>query len=98
MSDIDDLLAAIDARERKFGGTIRPPVSPEAITRLRRLARDKLRTDLPEGYVTLLGKTDGLDFNSYGIYAATEQKKPYRPGFVEVNEILSVGGERYVFY
>jgi hypothetical protein len=36
--------------------------------------------------------------NGYGIYAATEQKRPYWPGFVEVNGILSAGGERYVFY
>ena len=98
MSEIDDLLAGINAEERKFKQPIRPPASPEAITRLRKLARDTLRTDLPEGYVTFLGKTDGLDFNGYGIYAATEQKKPYRAVFVEVNEILSVGGERYVFY
>jgi hypothetical protein len=98
MSDIDDLLAAIDARERKFGGTLEPPASPEAIERLRRLARDTLRTDLPEGYVTFLRSSDGLDFNNCEIYAATERKKPYMAGFVETNQILTVGGERYVFY
>jgi hypothetical protein len=98
MSEVDDLLAVINAELRQFGHTVRPPASPEAIERVRRIARDKLRTDLPESYLTFLGRTDGLDFNGYGIYAATEQKKPYRPGFVEVNEILSVGGERYVFY
>jgi hypothetical protein len=98
MSDIDDLLAAIEARERKFGCMIRPPATPEAIERLRRFARDTLRTDLPEGYLTFLGRNDGLDFNSYVIYAATEQKKPFLSGFVEANERLGRPEGRYVYY
>jgi hypothetical protein len=99
MSDIEDLLAAIDARKRKFARTMRPPASPEAIERLRRYARDTLRTDLPESYVTFLGMTDGLVFNSYAIYAATEQRKPYfLSGFAEANEILGTSDDRYVFY
>ena len=89
MSDIDDLLAAISARKRKFADTISPPASPEAIERLRRYARDTLMTNLPEGYLTFLRSADGLVFNSYKIYAATEQRRPYYlPGFVEVNEVL----------
>jgi hypothetical protein len=36
MSDIDDLLAAIDARKRKFGCMLRPPASPGAVERVRR--------------------------------------------------------------
>ena len=65
---------------------------------MRRIARDKLQTDLPEGYLTFLGRADGFNFNGYTIFAATEQEEPNRAGFVEVNEILSVGDERYVFY
>jgi hypothetical protein len=98
MSDIDELLAAISADLREFGQTLRPPASPEAIERVRRIARDKLQTDLPEGYLTFLGRADGFNFNGYTIFAATEQEEPNRAGFVEVNEILSVGDERYVFY
>jgi hypothetical protein len=99
MSDIDDLLAAIDARKRKFARTMRPPASAEAIERLRRFAWDTLRTDLPEGYVTFLGRSDGLSFNGYEIYAATEQRKPYYlSGFVEANEILGGPDAEYVFY
>ena len=98
MSDIDDLLAAVNTRKRAFAEMIQPPASPEAIARLRRLARDALRTDLPESYVTFLRRNDGLAFNNCEIYAATERKKPYLPGFVEVNEILIEGGRRYVFY
>ena len=98
MSDIDNLLAVIDAQERKFRRTIRPPASPEAIEGLRKFARDTLRTDLPQGYVTFLGKTDGLVFNGYEIFAAAQHRKPYQPGFVEANEILRASDDRYVFY
>jgi hypothetical protein len=53
MPDVDNLLAVIDGQERKFGRTIRPPASPEAIERLRRCARDSLGPDLPESYDVL---------------------------------------------
>ena len=98
MSDIDDLIAAINADKRRFAQVIWPPASPEAIERLRRFARDTLRTKLPEGYVTFLGKSDGLAFNDYEIYAATEHKEPNLSGFVEVNEILGGPDGRYAFY
>jgi hypothetical protein len=42
MSDVDDLLAEINAEQREFEQTIWPPASPDAIARLRRLARDAL--------------------------------------------------------
>jgi hypothetical protein len=89
MSDVDKLLAVIDAEERKFGETIQLPASPEAIERLRRFARDSLRTDLPEGYVTFLGRTDGLVFNGYEIFAATQHKKPYQPGLSKPTRSLA---------
>lgn len=59
MSDIDDLLADINAEQREFAQMIWPLASPDAIERLRRFARGTLRTDLPEGYVTFLGRNDG---------------------------------------
>jgi hypothetical protein len=94
MSDIDDLLVTINADAQM----IRPPASPEAIERLRRFARETLRTDLPEGYVTFLRRNDGLVFNGYSVYAATELKKPYLAGFVETNEILGEGDDRFAYY
>lgn len=98
MSDIDDLISAINADKRRFAQVIWPPASPEAVERLRKFARDTLRTNLPEGYITFLGRNDGLAFNDYEIYAATEHKKPNLSGFVETNEILSRAEGRYVFY
>jgi hypothetical protein len=98
MPDIDDLLAAIEARKLKYGYMIRPPASPEAIERLRKFARDRLRTDLSEDYVTFLGRNDGLVFNAYMVYGATEHRKPYLSGFIEANEIYNRMEPRYVYY
>jgi hypothetical protein len=98
MSDIEDLLANINAEKREFAQTIWPPASADAIARLRQLARDTLRTDLPEDYVTFLGRNDGLDFNGYVIYGATEHAEPFLSGFVEANERLGGPQDRYVYY
>jgi hypothetical protein len=96
MSDIDDLIADINAEKRQFRQTIRPPASADAIARLRTLARDTMQTDLPEDYVSFLGRNDGLNFNGYVIYGATEQREPFLSGFVEANERL--GDDKYVYY
>ena len=53
---------------------------------------------MPEGYVTFLRRHDGLVFNGHVIYAATENKKRYTMGFIEVNEGLGEGDDRFVFY
>jgi hypothetical protein len=98
MSEIDELLAAIYAWKREFSQMIRPPASPEAIERLRRFARDTLRTDLSESYLTFLGRNDGLIFNTYEIYGATQHKKPFLEGFVEANEAYHGMDARYVYY
>ena len=98
MSDIEDLLGDINAEKRKFKQTIWPSASPDAITRLRRLAWDMLQTDLPEDYLTFLGRNDGLDFNGYVIYGATEHQAPFLSGFVEANERLGGPQDRHVYY
>jgi hypothetical protein len=98
MSDIDDLLAEINIEQREFAQTIWPPAPPDAIARLRRVARDTLQTDLPEDYVTFLGGNDGLDFNGHVIYGATEHREPFLSGFVEANERLGGPQARHVYY
>jgi hypothetical protein len=98
MSDIDEPLAQINAEQRDFEQTIWPAASPDAIVRLRRLAWDALRTDLPEDYVRFLNRNDGLDFNGHVIYGATKHKEPFLSGFVEMNERLGGPQARHVFY
>jgi hypothetical protein len=48
--------------------------------------------------VRFLGRNDGLDFNGYVIYAATEHKEPFLSGFVEANERLGGPQARHVYY
>jgi hypothetical protein len=98
LSGIDELLAEINAEKCEFSQTIWPPASQDAIARLRRLARDTLLTDLPEEYVTFLGRNDGLDFNGYVIYGATEHQEPFLSGFVEANQRLGGPQASHVFY
>ena len=98
MSAIDELLAKINAEQREFDQTIWPPASPDAIARLRTAARDTLQTGLPEEYVTFLGRNDGLDFNGYVVYGATEHKEPFLSGFVEANERLGGAQARHAYY
>ena len=74
MSAIDDLLVKINAEQREFDQTIWPPASPDAIARLRAVARGTLKIDLPEDYVAFLGRHDGFDFNGHVIYGASEHK------------------------
>jgi hypothetical protein len=47
---------------------------PDAIARLRTLARHTLQTDLSEDYAAFLGRNDGLDFNGHVIYGATNTR------------------------
>jgi len=98
MSDIDDLLADVNAEQCEFEQTIWPPASADAIARLRRFAREMLQTDLPEDYVTFLGRHDGLDFNGHVIYGGTEHKEPFLSGFVEANERLGGPQAKHVYY
>jgi hypothetical protein len=98
LSDIDELLAEINAEKSEFSQPICPPASPDAIARLRNSVRDTLSSDLPEDYVAFLGKNDGLDFNGYVIYGATEHKEPFLSGLVEANERLRGDQAKHVFY
>jgi hypothetical protein len=97
MSATEALLQRIDAEKRAYDQTIWPPAE-EAIDRLCSHARETLKTNLPEGYVALLRRRDGVDFNSYAIYGATEHKQPFLAGFIESNARLADPPSRFVFY
>lgn len=98
MSATEDLLQRIDAEKREYDQTIWPPASEEAINRVRSYARDTLQAELSDGYVALLRRNDGVNFNSYFIYGATEHKEPFLGGFIEVNARLADPPSRFVFY
>jgi hypothetical protein len=98
MSITEDLLQRIDAEKREYDQTIWPPATQEAIDRVRSYTRDVLQAELSESYVAFLRRNDGLNFNSYAIYGATEHAKPFLGGFVEVNARLADPPSRFVYY
>jgi hypothetical protein len=98
MTEVVDLLAQIDAEKRAFAQTIWPPATPDAVARLRGVAPETLGADLPEGYVSFLARHDGLDFNGFVIYGATEHLEPFLSGIVEANDRLGGQEAGYVFY
>jgi hypothetical protein len=98
MSETEDLLQRIDAEKRQYNQKIWPPATDEAIERLRAYVSRTLQAELPEDYAAFLRRNDGLDFNGYVIYGATEKKEPFLEGFVEANERLADPPPRFVFY
>lgn len=98
MSIPEDLLQRIDAEKREYDQTIWPPATQEAIDRVCGYARDMLQAELSESYVAFLRRNDGLNFNSYTIYGATEHAKPFLGGFIEVNARLADPPSPFVYY
>ncbi|QHN03663.1 SMI1/KNR4 family protein [Granulicella sp. WH15] len=98
MSRIEGLLQRIDGEKREYDQTIWPPATEETIDRLRNSAHETLKTQLPEGYITLLRRNDGVDFNGYVVYGATEHREPFLSGFIEANDRLGEPTPRFIFY
>jgi hypothetical protein len=96
MSATEALLQRIDAEKRAYDQTIWPPAAEEAIDRLRVHARETLKTALPESYIALLRRNNGVDFNSYAIFGTTEHQQPFLGGFIEANARLADPPSRFV--
>ena len=87
MSYIDDLLTGkCNAMQRRFEPTVWP-----------RQTRSRGCADMPgirchsDDYVTFLRRDDGLDFNGYVIYGATEHKASILPGLSSRTSNLAGG-------
>jgi hypothetical protein len=98
MSSIEDLLQRIDAEKREYDQTIWPPATEESIDRLRVWARETLKTELCDSYIAFLRRNDGIDFNGFSVFGATEHKAPFLGGFIESNARLPDSPSRFVFY
>jgi hypothetical protein len=98
MSLPEELLQRIDAEKREYDQRIWPPATDEAIDSVRSYARDILRAELSESYIEFLRRNDGLNFNSYYIYGATEHEQPFLGGFIEVNSRLADPPSQFVYY
>jgi len=87
---LDELLAEIARRKAERKGQLQPPCPPERIQRLRRRCLEHLKANLPEDYASLLGHTDGVDWNGTVFYASETStivgySDRFIEGFVEAN-------------
>jgi len=65
-----ELLQRLATEQRQASSAPQPPSTDEELQRLVESARQKLRIDLPTGYVDFLQLSNGLDWNGVVIYAA----------------------------
>jgi hypothetical protein len=89
-------LDRIHAEQRTVGEYVPPPAAEGDLEALATFAREYLGTELPGGYLDLLRRSDGLDFNGTAIYATRERRRDGLVlfGFPEQNHVFRSGGPR----
>jgi hypothetical protein len=90
MAAYDALLAEVRAMKQKYQKDLQPPASDAAVDGLRRAARAQLGADIPDQYAEFLRRTNGLEFNGFGIYATDKtplvgNERAFTGAFVEAN-------------
>jgi hypothetical protein len=84
---------------------MQPPCPEAEIGRLRRSARERLGTDLPERYLDLLRITNGLEENGVTVYGNQEARNVASdvigreltmPGLIEENETMRLDRPNYI--
>jgi hypothetical protein len=98
MSQVDDVIALVQAAQRDAGEDPTPPADAQAIAQLRQYAADQLHAAVPESYMAFLQRNDGLAFNGTTIYGATEREDDVPLSFRQINEIFSQSDRGYVLY
>lgn len=80
--------------QEEYGERMAPPATAVDLEQLRLEAQQKLGYEVPKGYLDLLSRTDGIEWNGHQLYASKAQpfvndagrlKYTFR-GLVEVNE------------
>lgn len=93
---LDGLLDQVVAE----GWSLNPPATAEGIAAVERWFQSQVGIDLPDGYGSLLKRTDGLDFNGAVIYASADStEQVFIPGIAESNARLNEDletSQRYV--
>lgn len=92
LEKLSDYLQQMQAEDARFGDESQPPAAGDALMALRQQAREKFNYELPESYVSLLALSDGVNFNSYTLYASktlsiTGYTDRFIEGFVEANDL-----------
>lgn len=81
------------------GWELNKPATPNALARLDSWFRERTGGSLPDGYLNLLARTDGLDFNGAVLYATRDGRTTnglFVAGLTESNERLGDTGGTWV--
>ena len=70
LEKLSDYLRQMQAEDARFGDQSQPPATSDALVALRQRAHEKFNYELPGTYVALLALSDGVNFNSYTLYAS----------------------------
>ena len=92
LDKISDYLRQMQAEDARFGDQSQPPAANDALNRLRQQAHEKFNYELPKNYVALLTMSDGVNFNSYTLYASKTlpiigYTDRFIEGFIEANDL-----------
>lgn len=84
------LMKQISVKAKKYGDSLQPPCSSQALADLQVRTQKELGTELPPGYSEFLRLHDGLDWNGLVIFASktvpiTGYKDRFIEGFVDAN-------------
>lgn len=89
---LTDYLQQIAAKKAKYKGRTQPPAESTQLAALQKQVREQFSYELPETYVALLALSDGVNFNSYTLYASTTlpisgYTDRFIEGFIEANDL-----------
>ena len=95
----EDLLALVQDDQRKCGEPVRPPATPTVLRELRVSARTQLGVELPDDYIRILQRSDGLEFNGLVLYdcASTHEHRTdgFWQGLIVTNQIWRESSPRH---
>ena len=92
LATLIDYLQQIEAKKTSYKGKPQPPAPALQLDALRSQSREQFSYDLPETYLALLALSDGVNYNSYPLYASktlpiTGYSDRFIEGFLEANDL-----------
>ena len=91
LEKLSSYLRQMQAEDIRFGDQPQPPATKDALGVLRQQALAKFNYELPSTYEALLALSDGVNFNSYTLYASKSlpiagYSDRFIEGFIEAND------------
>jgi hypothetical protein len=97
----EEILKLVQDDQRKWGDPVRPPATSTLLSELRVNARAQLGVELPDDYIRILQRSDGLEFNGFVLYdcASTPEHRTdgFWQGLVVTNQIWRESSARRDF-